>query len=78
MLYSGQKIDDISVEDKEVNIAYTGEDWYVALLENGEVISYIQTNSLNREAAEREVQQYMHLLESAKSYGGIGLWKRQE
>ena len=73
MLYSGQKIDDITVEDKEVNIAYAGEDWYVALLENGEVISYIQTNSLNREAAEREVQQYMHLLESAKSYGGIGL-----
>ncbi len=73
MFYDGKSIDSIDVPNRNVSVAYVGEDWYIALLENGETISYIQRNSLNREAASKEMEEHIRLIESIKTYGGMSL-----
>ena len=62
LLFDGETIDNIEVEQKDVFEAYVGEDWYVARLEDGNVISYIQRNSLNLEEAKKEVDYYLAIM----------------
>ena len=73
LFYGGCSIDKIELEDKPVSVAYTGEDWYVALTNDGEIISYMQKNSLNKTAARLEMEEYIKVLESIKKYGGMVL-----
>ena len=56
--YDNIPIDQIEYEIKDIEVAYTGEDWYVAITREGEVISYVQRNSRNPEIANKEMNKY--------------------
>ena len=64
-------IDEISIDKKNVSLAYVGEDWYVALTVDGNVINYVQNNSRNREIANAEMQKYTILLQDSLKYSNI-------
>lgn len=73
LYYDGTSIENIDIPDKDVQFAYAGEDWYVARLSNGEIITYVQRNSLNKAMAEQEMRSYLRTLEATKTYGGMEL-----
>jgi hypothetical protein len=68
--YDDVPIDQIEYEAKDVEIAYTGEDWYVGITKEGDIISYVQRNSRNPEIANKEMAKYeliiRQVLESKK------------
>ena len=70
MLYEGYELDDISTSDIDLSYAYVGEDWYVGRTISGEIVKYIQKNSLNKEAASKEIEIYEEMVKS-NAYGGI-------
>ncbi len=62
--FDGVDLDDIEVIDKGVKLAYVGEDWYAALLENNQIINYVEQNSLNKSAAMEEMNNYIKILQN--------------
>ena len=73
LFYSGYEPENINIENRKVEVAFVGEDWYVARLIDGQIISYIEENSLNKLEAKRELDIYMQTLQSTKTYGGMNL-----
>ena len=76
MLYEGTQIDEINVPDREVIYAYVGEDWYLGVTKDNEVIKYIQKNSLNPNKAYEELSSYERILQNEnqnKLDGGLNL-----
>lgn len=63
---SGKPLNEISIVKKNVIMAYVGGDWYVALLDTGECISYLSKSSNNKEAATAEMQYYLTLINNYK------------
>lgn len=62
--YSGVDIDDIVVNNHEdLLFGYVGEDWYVAVLDNYKIIKYVQKNSRDIDAANREMNSYLDIVE---------------
>ena len=60
---SGVSIDEIKIDKKAVLFAYVGEDWYVALTTDGQIINYIQKNSKNNSKANCEMEKYLVILQ---------------
>ena len=58
LLYEGEALEDIIVDEKDLEFAFVGEDWYYAITTDGQVIRFIQKNSLNPEIARAELMQY--------------------
>ena len=57
-------ISEITIPEKfDVITAYVGEDWYIALLPNGQIINYIQKNSQDIKAAQMEMSKYQQIIE---------------
>lgn len=46
----------------DVTTAYVGEDWYIALLPNGQIINYIQKNCQDVNAANMEMDKYLQVI----------------
>lgn len=61
--YMGKNLDEIEVSDKEdIDYSYVGEDWYVAVTNDKEIISYIQNSSRDKDSATKELNKYLSIV----------------
>ena len=59
VFYSGKPIEDIDIKEKNIIYAWAGEDWYIAITEDGEIIKYVSRTSRNLEKANKEMNKYL-------------------
>ena len=62
-IYSGMLPEDIDIREIDCALCYYGEDWYVGLDSNHNIITYIMENSNNKEIAKLEVEKYKNMIE---------------
>ena len=69
--YSNVAIDDIDIKKRDIAFAYVGEDWYVALTKDNEVINYVQKNSRNPKVALEEMTKYLNIVKEMITYPSL-------
>ena len=69
--YSHIPIDDIEITEKNIQLAYVGEDWYVAIDNQNQIISYVQKNSNDPKKANEEMQAYLRIIEDTIKYSNF-------
>ena len=63
-LYSGKNIDEIEIVEKNnISYSYVGEDWYIIVQSNGNIVRYLQENSKDKNKAVEEMNKYISLVE---------------
>ena len=65
--FSNVSIDNIEINQKDVVVAYVGEDWYIAITADNRIINYIQKNSRDLKSAKEEMNKYLHEIEKVMS-----------
>ena len=80
--YSNIDITDIDLNKRDdVLFAYVSEDWYVAVLDNYEIISYVSNNSNNIELANEEMNKYFNTIRkeinSLKKFNSDSSYKKR-
>ena len=60
--YDAKSVEEISISLREdIKKSYVGEDWYVAVTTSGDILSYCLDDSLDKNKAIQEMNQYMNL-----------------
>ena len=73
LYFGGKDIEDIDIPKKSVSLAYVGEDWYIAVDSNNNIIEYVQKNSINKEAAKSELEKYRGIITQRQKVEDMGI-----
>jgi translation elongation factor EF-1beta len=65
-MLSGKRLDDISLPNNEYDVCYYGEDWYVAITKDGNIVKKIMSKSKDYESAFEEMSVALNNIENVE------------
>ena len=68
--WNAQTFLDLPVEEKDLKMAYVGEDWYLAVTQDDKIISYISKNCRDLQTSTNEMNEQLKILQSELKYEG--------